>query len=424
MSFTKKVERPSKRKQRSKSRKTLRRIEIAPDGAVSDDTVIILATVLPPPPPTGDTTRRKCSLWIYCVVVSSTVLLLVGILVGALVAVGSKGNATDVSQPIDFPTNMPTAVTSNPTVDSDNLNDNEKIERCRNMTVRDGNFEWRENAYFRSFDISMDVMLKFESDLPLLMSGLRDKMQETLLPVLFGCDDGGRSILQGGYTIVDGTVEARLLANDTCRPQAENKPCYRAIATIILELEKSSAALGLYADVTTLFGNDSMVNDLGLMPPFQEIDVVEVIPVLNPAFAARPFQPSDKSTTMQPASPRLGHHVAHLRSGESYCCSDCGASRSQRQDCIPMTKKEYVSRSTYFVTNLKVQQCLDHSRRVVGCRYRTVKWRIFQTVEAFRSSSLLRKQHNGLFLNIWRADGFPYHGKILDVKYHQLSDDG
>jgi hypothetical protein len=31
-------------------------------------------------------------------------------------------------------------------------------------------------------------------------------------------------------------------------------------------------------------------------------------------------------------------------------------------------------------------------------------------------------QHNGMIFDIWREDGLPFHGKTLNVKYHEISD--
>jgi hypothetical protein len=249
-----------------------------------DDEIVILAISLPE---LKTDTKRSYSLWMYCVVVKVIIILSLGIVLGVLVYMRSNASTNAAATISDIPTNIPTVdalSTSNP---SDDLPyEKETMHKC--LAIANGtNIELDENMRLHSFDIHMDVMFKFESNVPLLISELEQRIQQVLLPMISGCPiDRRRNVFEMDYVIESAIVVARVQENEACLPSAD-APCYRTIATLDLQLKENAHTSTLVQDISEIFGRDPLVEKLGLVLPFKRIEIIEVA-TRSPSFSPQP----------------------------------------------------------------------------------------------------------------------------------------
>jgi hypothetical protein len=225
-------------------------------------------------------TKHSKSLWVYCALVSVLVIYALGIAVLAVISMRNNDSTNAAATISDNPTNVPTNVptvdalsTSNP---SDSLPyEKEIMDKC--LAIANGTtIELEENMRLHSFDIHMDVMFKFASDVPLLISGLEQRIQQVLLPMLSGCPiDGRRNVFEMDYDIESAIVVARVQENEACLPSAD-APCFRTIATVDLQVKENPPTSTLLQAVSEVFGRDPLVEKLGLVLPFKRIEIVEV----------------------------------------------------------------------------------------------------------------------------------------------------
>lgn len=276
------IKKGDQRRRRKRSAKLCTPIGKIEDASNDDDTVV-MAISLPEVEPSHETSRSY-PLWVYCAAVGLTVLLSIGIVLGVLLSTSSEDKTSQSfgDSPIDTP-GSDSPPTSNPT-DAARSDNDEMDEKCLKLSSGTA-FQWTETMNVQSFDIHMDVMLKFESDLPILLSGLEERIQEVLLPKLAGCSSISRqnSFERRDYSIENAIVEARLQEDDACLPKSVDSPCYRVIATLAVQLEENGPNTGLNENVIEVFGKDPLVKELGLLLPFQKIEIVEMA-LVSPSY--------------------------------------------------------------------------------------------------------------------------------------------
>jgi hypothetical protein len=256
---------------------------------VDDETVSMAITQLE----LKTDTNRSYSSWMYCAVVSLIIILSLGIVLGVLVSMRSNASTNAAATISDIPTNMPTIEAFSKSNPSDDLPyEKETMDKC--LAIANGTTtELEENMRLHSFDIHIDVMFKFESDVPLLISELEQRLQQVLLPMISGCpSDRRRNVFEMDYVIESAIVVVRVQENEACLPSAD-APCYRTIATLDLQLKENSPTSTLVQDISEIFGRDPLVEKLGLVLPFKRIEIVEVA-IRSPSVSP---QPSTSSTT-------------------------------------------------------------------------------------------------------------------------------
>ncbi|CAJ1958240.1 unnamed protein product [Cylindrotheca closterium] len=144
----------------------------------------------------------------------------------------------------------------------------------------------REDLVVQEYDILMDVVLDSETEeLSPLTTELDEKIQRFLLPSLVGCETKQRRRLQIESFVVNALVDSEGNVGGSCLPDSET-PCHRYVIHLDIYVQRTVSSADFSQDILEKFREAPLVERLGLLPPFQNITVVDI------ASDAASFSPS------------------------------------------------------------------------------------------------------------------------------------
>ncbi|CAJ1968333.1 unnamed protein product [Cylindrotheca closterium] len=135
----------------------------------------------------------------------------------------------------------------------------------------------QDDLAVQKYDILMDVMLDSETeDLSPLTIELKDKIQRLLLPSLAGCPNERRR-LQIEVYIVNALVNAEVNIGASCFAADLERPCHLYVIKLDIYVQRTVSSADFSEDILDKFREAPLVDQLGLLSPFQSITVVDVI---------------------------------------------------------------------------------------------------------------------------------------------------
>jgi hypothetical protein len=169
----------------------------------------------------------------------------------------------------------------------------EECAAIANGTVVDG----QEDATVQSFDIHIQVTLAYEADMAVLLTEMTQQIQETLLPLLVGCDDDAPTT----NVIANGGVNAKQNEAQSCSDGAAG-PCHSVIVTMDLYLKGEESSETLKETISNVFAGDHLINNLRSSSPVEQIDFIEVVQS-EPSTDEPTLGPSPSIVNANPTNP-------------------------------------------------------------------------------------------------------------------------
>jgi hypothetical protein len=174
----------------------------------------------------------------------------------------------------------------------------------------------QEDMPTKTIFVDLDVTLSAPTELGILMEGLKEKIQEVVVPELAGCVNQGPFFTRGRrrindvsrYAIANAAVDVFSPTNGSCTT-VSGLPCYRVAAAFDVSLKgddvKILTLIGLLSGVLGV--DDSWVAKLGLGATYESIafeniylNVISESPSLSPITSKPTVTPSAAPTTPEP----------------------------------------------------------------------------------------------------------------------------
>ncbi|CAJ1947189.1 unnamed protein product [Cylindrotheca closterium] len=222
---------------------------------------------------------------------------------------GSALSSNPPNEKTDMPTSSPT---------KEYLYDPPNAQDCQD--IANGNFPLQNGWILRRFQVPMDVNLQYETtDVDTMATMLVSHLQSDLAPILAGCDAVvGESFLRRRlvantrFVIGNAIMSAWHESDDVCATQ--KRTCYRVMVEISLFVQgtkTNTSFQNLVTDVLEAGGDGSLVSQLDLPSPFDDIKVRGVFPTFTtespttrPSMAPTvPITPSPTTAPVVPATP-------------------------------------------------------------------------------------------------------------------------
>jgi hypothetical protein len=189
-----------------------------------------------------------------------------------------------------------------------------------------GPVQGQEDMAIMSFDVEMDVTLTVDTNLDDVLDAVEAKTQEILLPDLAGCFEDRRNLgdfIRGNrrnlnaprrFAIANGGISVGEADTQSCQVNS-GTTCYSM--TIVLDLAVKSEEERIFvvtSIIIDVFGVDSLVEVLGLGPPFDTIKLIAVnsntpteapsaLPTGMPSYSPTKVPTTDAPTKMPTTSP-------------------------------------------------------------------------------------------------------------------------